>query len=554
MMRPLLAAVLLAAPAFAGQRAITAPRAQGAPAASALSGLALPAVSIPSLSAGLKLGSANADVEVPSAAVFDGQAARPALSLTPVSGAEAQAAGAPLAASTAQEGAASQAPAAVPPTPPAPPEPPTPSGWRAAVPSLITALNLTSGFAAILAASGGLFALSAGLILLANVFDGLDGRAARALGVSSDLGVELDSLADVVSFGAAPAALAWFAGLSALGPLGFAAAAVFAGAGAYRLARFNVGALAEKAGKVPPKPGDSFTGLPIPGGAGVLSAAVLTAPFLGSAAPAVLAAVALLTAAAMVSRLPYPAFKKGGLRALALPGLIAAVVSGGLLAAGAPILIPAAVFGLFLLAGPAAWLWSGGSESFRREAKRKLFHQVTLITVPLYLLTPPDWRLATAAGFTAFIGLVELARLKSATLRPFFEKWFGGIIRAKESARFSGSFYAALGATVVVLLFGSDAPACLAGFLALGLADAASPLVGLRFGWKPFTVAGTQRSVDGALAGFAVAAAIALALGFSLPVALAAALAFSAVDIYPVKPDDNFWIPVVFAAALHLLG
>jgi phosphatidylserine synthase len=119
------------------------------------------------------------------------------------------------------------------------------------------------------------------------------------------------------------------------------------------LARFNVGAHAEKSGAAPAKPSDSFTGLPIPGGAGVIVALSLALASL----PAVLiapiaAAVTLLTAGAMVSRLPYPAFKKGGLKALIAPAAIGAAAVAPLIVAGLYSFIPAAIFGLYLASGP----------------------------------------------------------------------------------------------------------------------------------------------------------------------------------------------------------
>jgi CDP-diacylglycerol--serine O-phosphatidyltransferase len=451
---------------------------------------------------------------------------------------------------------APSSPASAPPPagPPAPPSgPPRSSRWRAAVPNLITGLNLASGLAAALLASQGALLPAAGLILLANVFDALDGRAARLLGVSSPIGAELDSLADVVSFGVAPALLIYKAALAPLGIWGFAVAAVFAGAGAFRLARFNLGAYLEREGKGPAKKSDSFTGMPIPGGAGVLVALTLLLPAIPAAWAALTAAgVTLLTAAAMASRLPYPAFKKGA-KALLAPLVAGAAAAAPLALLGRPLWIPAALFGMYLLTGPAAWIYKGSSDAFKRELKRKAFHQLTLLYIPALLLLGHH-AVAAMALWTGLVGVVELIRLRAAWARPFFAKWFGGIIRAKEAERFSGTFYVTLGIAIATALFWSSSPVIVvAAIAALALGDAVSPLVGLRFGWRPYSVMGTARSVDGTLAGFGVAFAIALAAGCGPLAALAAALAFSVVDVIPVKPDDNLWIPVVFAAALHFL-
>lgn len=238
------------------------------------------------------------------------------------------------------------------------PAPKTPAQrMKAAVPNLLTFSNMASGLTAMLLATDGHFLAAGIFILLANLFDALDGRAARALKVDNPLGTDLDSLADVVSFGAAPAILIYKAALlPALGWWGFPVAAAFAAAGLYRLARFNVGAHAEKSGAVPAKSSDSFTGLPIPGGAGVIVALTMALAAIPAAAVAPVAViVTLLTAAAMVSRLPYPAFKKGGAKALIVPAALGLAASIPLALLGLPSMIPAAVFGLYLASGPAAF-------------------------------------------------------------------------------------------------------------------------------------------------------------------------------------------------------
>lgn len=242
------------------------------------------------------------------------------------------------------------APADAPAPSPLQPAPKEPLKRRAVkqLPNAVTGLNLTSGLGALYAATHGHLVLAVGLIILAAVFDMLDGRVARAVKADGPMGLQLDSLADVVSFGAAPALLAFEAGLHGAGLAGGVLAAAFAFAGAYRLARFNLGVA-----KPSPALEDSFTGLPIPGGAGVVAAAVLLLPLLpaGLALPAL--AVATGTAAlAMVSRLPYPALKKAGRRTL-LAVAAAALLSGGTLAAfGLWPYAPAALFGAYLLAGP----------------------------------------------------------------------------------------------------------------------------------------------------------------------------------------------------------
>ena len=122
-------------------------------------------------------------------------------------------------------------------------DPPRPRGSAAAstlLPSLFTMGNLFCGYACIVYAMRGEFETAAPFIGFAIVLDMLDGRIARLTGTASDFGVEFDSLADVISFGIAPAILSFAWGLQPLGRLGWAAGFLFVTAAAMRLARFNI--------------------------------------------------------------------------------------------------------------------------------------------------------------------------------------------------------------------------------------------------------------------------------------------------------------------------
>jgi CDP-diacylglycerol---serine O-phosphatidyltransferase len=167
-----------------------------------------------------------------------------------------------------------------------------------ALPTLFTSGNLFLGFLAILQAFQGALVIQAGdlgpnahlstaakAIGFAVFFDGLDGRIARMTNTTSDFGRELDSLADVITFGVAPAILAWTWGFRllplALAPglrgrliqLGAIATFLFLIAGASRLARFNIQANPQPSN--PGRPGKKyFVGMPIPAGAGVIAAVV----------------------------------------------------------------------------------------------------------------------------------------------------------------------------------------------------------------------------------------------------------------------------------------
>src|SRR5579872_7098075 len=161
------------------------------------------------------------------------------------------------------------------------------------LPSLFTTANMALGFYAILqvmhATASDYWHLdnAAKAIGFAVLFDGLDGRIARMTGTSSDFGRELDSLADVVTFGVAPAMLAWTWGFHLmpsvlltqgqlqikLTQLGAIASFLFLIAGASRLARFNITSNPQPSN--PGRPGKKyFVGMPIPAGAGVVAAVV----------------------------------------------------------------------------------------------------------------------------------------------------------------------------------------------------------------------------------------------------------------------------------------
>src|ERR1700745_1972434 len=108
------------------------------------------------------------------------------------------------------------------------------------LPSLFTLANMFCGYACVVYAMRGEYETAAPFIGFAVVLDMLDGRIARLTGTESDFGIEFDSLADVISFGIAPAVLSFRWGLEPLGRLGWAAGFLFLAAAAMRLARFNI--------------------------------------------------------------------------------------------------------------------------------------------------------------------------------------------------------------------------------------------------------------------------------------------------------------------------
>ncbi|GAB1430861.1 CDP-diacylglycerol--serine O-phosphatidyltransferase [Ignavibacteria bacterium] len=186
---------------------------------------------------------------------------------------------------------------------------------RSIIPNLFTLANLFSGFSAITLIADGDMPKAALFILLAGIFDALDGVVARLTKSASELGVELDSLCDAVSFGVVPAFMLYAIYFKPLGNIGLLIAALPALAGVYRLARFN----AELTGL-----GDKeyFTGMPIPAGAVTLiSFAVFFEPSgllpnIGkdSFVPAI---ITVFTSLAMISRVKFdnvPRFTAKSLR------------------------------------------------------------------------------------------------------------------------------------------------------------------------------------------------------------------------------------------------
>ena len=108
------------------------------------------------------------------------------------------------------------------------------------IPNLFTTANMFSGFYAIIATFNEDYFIAAIAILIATIFDNLDGKVARLTKATSRFGVEYDSLADLISFGLAPGLLAFSWALNAYGRIGWVAAFLFVACGALRLARFNV--------------------------------------------------------------------------------------------------------------------------------------------------------------------------------------------------------------------------------------------------------------------------------------------------------------------------
>ena len=233
------------------------------------------------------------------------------------------------------------------------------------LPNLFTTCGLFAGFYAIIAAANSQFTAAAIAVFVAGIMDGIDGRVARLTGTSSAFGVQYDSLADLVSFGLAPALVMYHWSLSALkydgstmGRVGWAVAFVYAACAALRLARFNT--------QVATVDKRWFVGLASPAAAGLMMSFVWAFAdgelgWSGEELRYVALAVTLVAGLLMVSRIRYWSFKgsgEGGARAdripfvalLAVPAVIAMVVID-------PPRVLLAVGVAYALSGPAMVLW-----------------------------------------------------------------------------------------------------------------------------------------------------------------------------------------------------
>ncbi|HLM52615.1 MAG TPA: CDP-diacylglycerol--serine O-phosphatidyltransferase [Pseudoxanthomonas sp.] len=233
------------------------------------------------------------------------------------------------------------------------------------LPNLFTTAGLFAGFYAIIAAANGDFVQASVAVFIAAVMDGIDGRVARLTGTSSDFGVQYDSLADLVSFGMAPALVMYHWSLSALkfdgsvmGRVGWAIAFLYAACAALRLARFNT-----QVGSVDKR---WFIGLASPAAAGLMMSFVWAFAdgelgWSGEQLRFVALGVTLAAALLMVSRIRFWSFKgsgEGGARADRIPffALLLVPIVIAILAMDLPRAL-LAIGVMYALSGPGYWLW-----------------------------------------------------------------------------------------------------------------------------------------------------------------------------------------------------
>lgn len=172
------------------------------------------------------------------------------------------------------------------------------------LPNLLTSAGLFAGFYAIMQSRLGHYEAACLAIYVAMIMDILDGRLARLTNTMTKFGSEFDSLADMVSFGVAPALVMYEFALVGTGKLGSFVTFVFIACAALRLARFNVASISDK---------KYFLGLPSPGAAGLIASLVWVMVdydvTIGAVTPYAIALLMVITAIAMVSNVPYRSFK-----------------------------------------------------------------------------------------------------------------------------------------------------------------------------------------------------------------------------------------------------
>jgi CDP-diacylglycerol--serine O-phosphatidyltransferase len=218
------------------------------------------------------------------------------------------------------------------------------------LPSLFTVANMLLGFYAVVLGLRGRFEVAALLIFAAAILDSLDGRIARMTGTESDFGEQYDSLADLVTFGMAPALLSYLWGLEELGRAGWLAPLFYLVCAATRLARFNV-----QTRKVDKR---YFVGLPSPAAAGAVASILFVVPdrdwkpwfnlFLLGAL--------LVIAVLMVSTFRYPSGKQIDLRRAMSYRIVLPIAAVVLLLAYEPKAFLVAAVALYTASGPLLWV------------------------------------------------------------------------------------------------------------------------------------------------------------------------------------------------------
>lgn len=231
------------------------------------------------------------------------------------------------------------------------------------LPNLFTTGALFSGFYAVVASMNGDFNKAAIAIFIAMILDGLDGRVARLTNTQSEFGAEYDSLADMVSFGVAPALVAFSWSMQSLGQVGWIAAFIYVAGAALRLARFNT--------QIDTADKNYFTGLASPAAAAIVAGTVWALNDYGVSGDSVSILMAIVVAATgilMVSNVLYHSFKGFDLKGKVPFVAMLAVVGAFAVVSIDPPLILLAIFLIYGLSGPVVTSWKMFKE--RKSAQK----------------------------------------------------------------------------------------------------------------------------------------------------------------------------------------
>jgi CDP-diacylglycerol--serine O-phosphatidyltransferase len=220
------------------------------------------------------------------------------------------------------------------------------------LPNLFTSSSLFCGFFAIISSIQGRYEAAAIAIVIAAIFDGLDGRIARFTKTTSHFGVEYDSLSDLVAFGVAPAILAFLWGLQPFGRLGWLAAFMYVICGALRLARFNVEKSSEQT--------SYFKGLPIPAAACFLASMVLYESSINGFSESrhiISIVIIYVLSFLMVSSIRYMSFKEFNIRNQKPFNVLVAIILVFIVIAYKPNVLLFLILLLYTLSGPVTFLY-----------------------------------------------------------------------------------------------------------------------------------------------------------------------------------------------------
>jgi len=231
------------------------------------------------------------------------------------------------------------------------------------LPNLFTTAGLFAGFFAIVAAMNNRFEAAAIAVFIAMLLDGLDGRVARMTNTQTDFGAEYDSLADMVSFGMAPALVMYQWALSGMGKLGWLAAFIYTASAALRLARFNT--------QIGNSDKRYFQGLASPSAAAIVCGLVWVGEEYGFSGRTIEIAALVITIAAgllMVSNVRYHSFKGFNFKEKVPFVAVLVVMLILVLLSSDPPTVLFSLFAVYALSGPVLTLWHLRKHRAERKA------------------------------------------------------------------------------------------------------------------------------------------------------------------------------------------